>query len=171
MLHLINLPQIARIIHGRLAVFAVFLLCLFSFPRLASHLETTRYQPGEKPGAYFWVAVATGDASHPFKLVGLHEAEQSGGTLYTEAAHQDNPSKFSFEAVRILSSDARYTRIETQNGNDDYTFVSRYRVEASHIEPESLRIFGIPQGMQGALAALIFTHLLFWLLRKRFPNH
>lgn len=171
MWHLIDLRQITRIIHGRLAVIAVGLFCLISFPRFVSYLETTCYGPGAKPGAYFRIAVASGDASRPFKLVRLDEAEQSGATLYMQSARQNNPSEFSFETVRILSSDTRYTRIETQNGDDDYTFVSRYRVEASRIEPESLRIFGLPQGLQGALAALIFTGLLFWILRKRFPKH
>jgi hypothetical protein len=170
MLRMIDSRLITRIIHSKLAVIAILLLCSFSFPRLASHLETTHYLPGETPGTFFRVAVASGDASRPFKLAQFQEATQADASLYLQAARQEKPADFTIEKVHILTSNAQYTRIETQNSNDDYTFISRYRVEASRIEPESLRVFGLPQGLQGLLAALIATPLLFWILRKSFPR-
>jgi hypothetical protein len=170
MLHFVDSRLTTRIIHSKLAVIAIFLLCSFSFPRLASHLETTRYLPGETPSAFFRVAVASGDASRPFKLARFQEAAQGGASLYLQAARQEKPADFTIEKVRILSSNAQYIRIETQNSNDDYTFISRYRVEASRIEPESLRVFGLSQGFQGLLAALIVTPLLFRILRKSCPR-
>lgn len=157
---------------GEIVGFAVVLaLSTIAFSMAHRWLSAESFESGEPPGKYFYVAVSTRHAGQPFELVPFAEASHSTASLMLMKSDLVvKTGELSTIQYHVIEKTPGASTIETVYSNDDYTFTSRYRVEGQRIVPLRHLISGPGNGMIGLLLALIFTTLLFYMLRAKFKR-
>ncbi len=150
----------------RALVVLVFVVCLFTVPRVLSLLTTEHFEGHELARIYVAVQRDIGG----FDLVAL----EAPAILETPAYVADGgkPSEPNAaedtDRVRVLKRDDTGTLMETVWSNDDYVVMSRYHVSGKRVSPVSRQTYGLPNALMGLfIAAVVALALKFALARWR----
>lgn len=154
-----------QIANSKTVFFLVLLPCIFLFPRIISVLNAESFAPGDAAGEVY-VASASERGEQPFELVPFYEASRSAS--FITCPKRDlivHTGEFETIECHILEQKSNSTVIETVKADDDYSFISRYRIEGHRVIPMMRRVFGPSQGFAGLVLAIVFCKLLFFVLR------
>lgn len=158
---------IYKIACGKIAYAVVFITLIYICPRIISIYDAHWYAPNEIPKRGFYIAFSGDRSEQQLELAPYQQAVlKKMGPLEVPQDMVRKTSEFETIEYHVLEQSNGESVIETIKSDDDYSFITRYRVKDGYIIPMMDRVFGPGHVFTGIALAVLFCSLFFYILRR-----